>query len=774
MIGKIVSHYKIVEKLGGGGMGVVYKAEDTKLKRTVALKFLPPVYSFDKEAKQRFINEAQAASALQQHNICTIHDVDETKDGQIFICMDCYEGETLKKKIERGQIKTDESIDIIVQVATGLQKAHEKGIIHRDIKPANIFITNDGVVKILDFGLAKLSGQTMMTKMGETVGTIAYMSPEQTRGELVDNRTDIWSLGVVLYEMLTRNLPFKGDYDSAMIYSILNEEPKHLTDLRTDVPKEFQQIIDRCLSKNPAERYQSIDELLDDLKKQKIIEGSGTASITIVRKKKSRKLIYWISGLVIVVASSLAVWMYLQQKSQFSETSKSIAVLPFVDMSPQRDQEYFCDGMTEELLNRLSSIKELKVPARTSVFLFKGKTEDISEIGKKLNVKTVLEGSIRKSGDQLRITAQLISVDDGYHIWSQTYNREMKDVFAIQDEISLAIVEALKTKLFPTEKAQLEKKYTENVEAYQLYLKGRFYWNKRRIENFKKAIDYYKLSISLDSNFTLPYAGIADAYNLFFDKSSFERAKYYAKKALEIDSLMPEALTSLAFATERNDWDFERAEYYYKKAIEINPNYPTAYQWYGIFLTFMGRFDEGIKVIEEALKLDPVSLQINSDYGGISLVCSGRIEEAIASLSKTLDLDSTFLLAHRFLGKAYEVAGFYDKAMIEYIKGIEDGNRKFKKTMIDAYDQGGWKGFVKANLLNYLDEFNYGYADKISYVAFNIALGYCRLRNKDKTIEWIRIMYDVKDVGFIQLKTDPRFNWIRNDTEFKEVLNKVF
>lgn len=267
MIGQTISHYRILEKLGGGGMGVVYKAEDTKLKRTVALKFLPPVFSFDQEAKKRFINEAQTASSLQHHNICNIHDIDETKDGQIFICMDCYEGETLKKKIERGQIKTDEAIGLIVQVATGLQKAHEKGIVHRDIKPANIFITNDGVVKILDFGLAKFSGQTMMTKMGETVGTIAYMSPEQTRGELVDQRTDIWSLGVVLYEMLTRDLPFKGDYDSAMIYSILNEEPKHLTDLRTDVPKEFQQIIDRCLSKNSSERYHNIDELLRGLRR---------------------------------------------------------------------------------------------------------------------------------------------------------------------------------------------------------------------------------------------------------------------------------------------------------------------------------------------------------------------------------------------------------------------------------------------------------------------------------------------------------------------------
>jgi serine/threonine protein kinase len=320
MIGQTISHYKILEKLGGGGMGVVYKAEDTKLKRTVALKFLPPVYSFDKEAKQRFINEAQAASSLDHNNICAIHEVGETNDGQIFICMNCYDGETLKKKIERGQIKTDEAIDIIVQVATGLQKAHEKGIIHRDIKPANIFITNDGVVKILDFGLAKLSGQTMMTKMGETVGTIAYMSPEQTRGELVDNRTDIWSLGVVLYEMLTRNLPFKGEYDSAMIYSILNSNPEPIPGLRDDIPVEMEQIVNKCLDKDKEYRYQRIDDLLTDLKRFKR-ETSGVSVVSGGLKRKTtqagvktrgtfrKKYALWSAGTLLVAAVCAIIFL---------------------------------------------------------------------------------------------------------------------------------------------------------------------------------------------------------------------------------------------------------------------------------------------------------------------------------------------------------------------------------------------------------------------------------------------------------------------------------
>lgn len=408
MIGQTISHYKIVEKLGGGGMGVVYKAEDTKLKRTVALKFLPPVFSFDQEAKKRFINEAQAASSLQHNNICNIHDIDETKDGQIFICMDCYEGETLKKKIEQGQIKTDEAIDIIVQAAAGLQKAHEKGLIHRDIKPANIFITNDGVVKILDFGLAKLSGQTKMTKMGETVGTIAYMSPEQTRGELVDQRTDIWSLGVVLYEMLTGQLPFKGDYEQAVIYSILNKELKDLS----SVSKEFQGILTKCLSKNPSDRYQNISELLDDLYKTGILkDGSRTRTFSFSEKKKSQKLIYLIAGVIVVAVLAIAYWKFFQTEPSQSEKNKFIAVLPFHPITSSEEDKSFAEGIHDDILTQLSKIRDLKVIARTSVMQYQETKKPIKQIAKELGVGVILEGSTRRVGNTVRITAQLIDAE---------------------------------------------------------------------------------------------------------------------------------------------------------------------------------------------------------------------------------------------------------------------------------------------------------------------------------------------------------------------------
>ena len=406
MIGQTISHYRILEKLGEGGMGVVYKAQDTKLKRTVALKFLPPEYTRDADAKARFIHEAQAASALQHNNICTIHDIDGTDDGRLFIVMDCYEGEPLKEKIARGPMKLEEAVEIAVQVASGLSKAHEKGIVHRDIKPGNVIITTDGIAKIVDFGLAKLAGQTMITKAGKTLGTVAYMSPEQARGEKVDHRTDIWSLGVVLYEMLTGRLPFRGEHEAAMLYSVVHEEPQPISSFRSDLPPDIESNITKMLQKDPGKRFQHIRELL--------------AQLDTMKKTNETKV---------------------------GKALPSIAVLPFVNMSPDPENEYFSDGLAEELINALSKLVGLRVTARTSAFRFRGKDLDIREIGKQLNASTVLEGSVRKAGNRLRITAQLINVADGYHLWSEKYDRELEDVFIIQDEISLAIVEKLKLAL---------------------------------------------------------------------------------------------------------------------------------------------------------------------------------------------------------------------------------------------------------------------------------------------------------------------------------------
>ena len=431
MIGKTVSHYKILDKIGQGGMGIVYKAADTKLKRTVALKFLPPELTRDSEAKERFTQEAQAAAALDHPNICIIHEIDEA-EGQTFISMAYIEGQSLKGRIESGPMEIREVLDIAVQVAEGLKEAHEKGIVHRDIKPGNILVTKKGQVKITDFGLAKLEWGVNLTKTAAILGTVAYMSPEQAKGEKVDQRTDIWSWGAMLYEMLTQKLPFKSPKDQATIYSILHEEPKPVSNLREDLPQNLERLIKKALEKEPSRRYQRISKILEDM--------------NALRAKLRDKSL----------------------ETQKAESKPSIAVLPFVDMSPQKDQEYFCDGIAEELINALTHIKDLHVVARTSAFSFKGEKLDVREIGRKLNVNTVLEGSLRKAGSRVRITSQLINVEDGYHLWSDKFDRELDDIFAIQDEISEAIVDNLKVTLLRREKEAVRKRYTDDLEAYSL------------------------------------------------------------------------------------------------------------------------------------------------------------------------------------------------------------------------------------------------------------------------------------------------------------------
>jgi len=741
MIGKTISHYKILEKLGGGGMGLVYKAEDTKLRRTVALKFLPPELTRDPEAKQRFIQEAQSASSLDHPNICTIHEIDETEDGQMFICMACYEGETLNEKIKRGSLKLEDVLNIIIQVAEGLAKAHSKGIVHRDIKPANIFITEDRKVKILDFGLAKLAGQKRITRFGTAVGTATYMSPEQARGEEVDQRTDIWSLGVVLYEMITGQLPFKGENWEAVLYSIFNEEPQQpLRNIYSDVPESLQQIVQKMLKKEIQERYKDMETLITDLKSINLKSDSFTSPRVVGEKPSS-----------------------------------SIAILPFMDMSPEKDQAYFCDGIAEELINSLTRIKGLRVVAQTPAFSFKEKNIDIRDIGRKLNVKILLKGSVQKAGKRLRITAQLVNVTDGYYLWSEKFDRDMEDIFTIQDEISLAIVENLKVNLLGGEKAKLMKHYTEDLEAHNLYMWGRFFWNKRTEEGLNKAIEYFRKTIDKDPNYALAYAGLADSYITLCDynyvppKDVYPKAKEAVLKALDIDSTLAEVHTSLAMIKFRQ-WDCKGAEKEFKRAFALSPNYANAHHWYALFLMYMGRSDEAIEEIKQAQKLDPLSLIINRNVAWV-FYFARRYDKAVEALKKTLELDPNFILTNAFLGKVYLHMSMYEEALRE-IQKEKDIIGRFDPLVETwrgiSYECLGRRGEAKQVLDSLLEQAKKTYVPPILLANLYFALG-----EKDEGFNCLNKGYEECDSTILEIKADPVFDSVRSDPRFITLLKKM-
>jgi len=742
MIGRTISHYRVLDKLGEGGMGVVYKAEDTKLKRTVALKFLPPEFTRDPAAKERFIQEARAASALDHPNICTIHEVSETEDGQTFIAMACYEGVMLKRKIEHGAMGLDEVIRIAIQLAEGLAKAHAQGIVHRDIKPANVIITNDGVAKILDFGLATLAGQVRLTKSGSPVGTVAYMSPEQARGDSVDCRTDIWSLGVLIYEMLTGHLPFRSQYEQAQVYSILNEEPAPVSTLRHDIPRQLEQLVAKAMTKNPDQRYKSAGEILNELR--------GIA-------EKLR------------LAES-------EESGEARHIGPSIAVLPFRDMSPQGDQDYFCEGMAEELINALTQIEGLRVVARTSAFQFKGKNLDVREIGGQLGVSTVLEGSVRKAGNRIRVTAQLVSVADGYHLWSEKYDREMEDIFSIQDEISLAIVNKLKVRLLGEEKHKLLKRYTKNLDAYNLYLQGRWFWNKRTGEGLKKAIEYFSQAIERDPLYALAYSGMADSWNALpsfgslSPQETYPRAKDAAVKALEIDDTLAEAHASLGQIKTEYEWDWAGAEVELKRAIELNPAYASAHQWYCALLTDLGRFEEAIEEGKRAVELDPLSLIISLDFAQ-TLGISGQQDAAVQIVQRIIEMDPTFPYVHFFLGMGHFRKSMYEEALTEFRKEQEvfTGLKVMVKQWVGiTYARMGKRDKAQEVLDELLEE-----SSRVYIPSSSIARLYAELHENERSFQWLERAYEEHDMWLRYIGVVLFPEAFRSDPRFKAFLKKM-
>ena len=655
MIGATISHYKILEKLGGGGMGVVYKAQDLKLDRFVALKFLPPDLTRDPESKQRFIHEAKAASALQHNNICTVHDIDETDDGQMFIVLDLYEGETLKKRIERGPSKIDEAIDIVIQIAQGLEEAHKHQIIHRDVKPANILIATSGVVKILDFGLAKLAGHTVLTKSGSTVGTAAYMSPEQARGEIVDARTDMWSLGVLLYEMVIGQRPFIGEYDNALMYSILNAQPEPMTALRTAVPMELERIVQKCLSKDRRQRYQHMDELLVDLRscsKTTSQISAQTQRPTLLIQRRRR--LFWYGAAAGLIALALVVYFLVPREERLASRLKMIAVLPFENLGPAGD-ESFADGLTEEITSRLSSVSRLGVISRTSSIQYKKTSKTLPVVAKELGVDYVLEGTIRwvktGSNQRIRITPQLIKVAGDVHLWADNIDRTLDDIFAVQTEIATQVVKALNIVLSESEKRVIEAIPTKNLEAYQAYLRGLSFTRREERPNVKMAIEMFHRAVQLDSTFALAYARL-----------SYSHLSYYW------------------YGYDRTQERLSAAKKALDRAFALQGDLPEAYIVLGYYYYWRYHYDRALEAFAAAEKKLPNDSRVLANVAYIWRR-QGKFEAAAARLKKAFELDPQAADLPWVIGATLAQLGIYPDAEVYYercISLLPDQDRAYR------------------------------------------------------------------------------------------------
>jgi serine/threonine protein kinase/Tfp pilus assembly protein PilF len=775
MIGKIISHYKITEELGRGGMGIVYKAHDTKLDRDVALKFLPPHLDASAEDISRFEQEAKAISALNHPYIETIYDVDEI-DEQKYLVLEYIPGGTLKSKLKqlRSEDKTfsiSEVLDYGIQLAEGLGHAHRHQIIHRDVKTDNILLTEEGKVKLTDFGLAKLRGTIHKTKTGSTLGTAAYMSPEQIRGEEVDQRSDLWSLGVVLYELVTSHLPFPGEYEAAVTYAILNEDPQAVRSVRSEVPPELEKMIIRCLEKDRSKRYQQADEMIADLKS---IQQNLSDSITISSKPGKWR---WILALVIFLLAVVGLYLFYSRSGPSSTNQKTIAVLPFKNLSDSKEDEYFSDGITEDILTQVSKISDLNVISRTTIMQYKNTQKSLKQIGEELKVGVVLEGSVRHAGNRIRVSSQLIDAEADRHLWAETYDREMKDVFAIQSEVAEQIAVALKAKLEPGEKERIEKKQTENTEAYQLYLKGRFYWNKRRLEDVMTSIEYFQHAIEKDPGYALAYAGLASACVLPPSygtplKASIEwyaKARDAATKALQLDSTLAEAHVALGEIAQDHYYDWAGAERHFRRAIELNPGYPTAHHWYSCALYFLGRFDEALAEAKRALELDPLSLIINMNLGDVYYAMR-QYDRATEQYKNTVKLDQTFPWAHSGLASIYEVQGKFNEAIMEYEKAKSyGGNVPYTLAPL------GWiyaKVGKKIDALRVLDELLQLAEQGIS-ISYGIALIYYQLGEKDKAFEWLEKSYQDREVWLMGIGYDPLWDDVRSDPRSDALLQKM-
>jgi TolB-like protein/Flp pilus assembly protein TadD len=767
-------------------MGEVYRAHDSRLDRDVAVKVLPEHLCRDPDALARFRAEIKALATLEHPNILVLHDVGSEGDVH-FAVMELLEGETLSGRLASSALPWRKAVELGVALAEGVGAAHARGIIHRDLKPANVFLTTSGVVKILDFGLARKA--PVVPAQAETVvyvpaatepiticGTAPYMSPEQVIGSPADARSDIFSLGCVLYEMVSGRKTFAHKTQPETLAAILHEEPPTLVGLGNDLPPDLDRVIRHCLEKNPDERFQSARDLAFALRALLTDAPAPPAPRRGPPSARARAVL--VAAVLLLAAAGAALYLVAKggKAPDSSRAVETVAVLPFANVGGDADAEYLSDGLADSLIRNLSQVQALKVRPFSAVIRYKRKDTDAAAAGQALKVQAVVVGRVRKRGEDLSVTVELVDVADNRQLWGGEYKGRLADLLAVQEQMSKDVVASLRLSLTGEEKERLARRYTESAEAHRLYLLGRFYWNKRTGDGLKQAIDYFQAAVSKDRRFALGYAGLADCYSVlpgygYADqppRQSFARARAMAARALQLDEALAEAHTALAYV-KAHEWDWAGAEEEYRRALRANPHYPTAHQWYACYLATMGRHDEALAEIHRAQDLDPTSLIIN---GWVAMIlCYGdRLDQALEQARYAVHMDPDFAVSHFFLGIVYRRKGMLSDAIAEMQRAVDlDKNSTTYRTGLgELYALSGQRGKARQALNHLAERSRSGYVSPYGVAAIHAALG-----EKDEAFRWLERAYEARDDGLGNLRIDPNWENLRADPRFRCLLRRM-